>query len=655
MVDRFHDGYRNGMDNEFSMHFGNLSWSTNPQTANQIGELGMRLNEGVKNVEIGALSQDVFDSIPSQHLDEMRRMAKLTESKLSVHAPAQSDPAGFTQQGWSEHQRKMSEQEFMDAVERAHKLDPDGNIPVNIHASGGGVAAAIWDKKKENLTEKEIEEAKKRGVDLLNPKQMMSVVNTETGQIQQITHEEVEWLQGKETMDVNRRLKNLNESNWEQQKMNFLSLMKNKEETERLRRDWRYDSDEGLELAQLEQRYKQTGGQLNKQEIQKLEYLQKTDQRYEEQKKQYDQYLFSHLNDVYNTYKKGYTSEGKSEREKKEYEDKEDELKELTTNFQKQSKIEHEHFGKINKWIKNNKNNMARSEMTPHIIEMQDDMEREVIDKIKQRITPELISNSLIDLQTPEIFRPIDDVAQEKAAETFANVAFHAYKKFGDKMPLVVAENVFPEWTLSRADSLKKMIVNSKEQFAEKIAEEKGFSMSKARKIAEKNLGVTWDVGHINMLRKYGYTEKEIVEEAKKIGKHVKHLHLTDNFGYGDTHLAPGMGNVPIKGQVEAIEKAQGKKYTGPAVVEAGGMINQFKMSPVPYAVESEGLNSPFYSYDNGPSWTEVRDVYSSYMFGFGDTLPDQHFKMSGGGFSMLPKELGGQGEGGDKGRFANQ
>ena len=265
MVDRFHDGYRNGMDNEFSMHFGNLSWSTNPQTANQIGELGMRLNEGVKNVEIGALSQDVFDSIPSQHLDEMRRMAKLTESKLSVHAPAQSDPAGFTQQGWSEHQRKMSEQEFMDAVERAHKLDPDGNIPVNIHASGGGVAAAIWDKKKENLTEKEIEEAKKRGVDLLNPKQMMSVVNTETGQIQQITHEEVEWLQGKETMDVNRRLKNLNESNWEQQKMNFLSLMKNKEETERLRRDWRYDSDEGLELAQLEQRYKQTGGQLNKQ------------------------------------------------------------------------------------------------------------------------------------------------------------------------------------------------------------------------------------------------------------------------------------------------------------------------------------------------------------------------------------------------------
>ena len=278
-------------------------------------------------------------------------------------------------------------------------------------------------------------------------------------------------------------------------------------------------------------------------------------------------------------------------------------------------------------------------------------MENRIQNQVGQRITPEIISNSLIDLQTPEIYRPVDDVAQEKAAETFANVALHAYKKFGDKMPLIAVENVFPEWTLSRAESLKKMIESSKKQFSEKLVKE-GMSKGSAEKVAEKNVGVTWDVGHINQLRKYGYSEKEIVEEAKKIGKHVKHLHLTDNFGYGDTHLAPGMGNVPIKEQVEAIEKAQGKKWEGPAVVEAGGMINQFKMSPVSYAVE--GLNSPFYSYDKGPSWTDVRDVYSSYLFGFGDMLPEQNFKMQGGGFSMLPKELGGQ-AGGDKGRFANQ
>ena len=655
MVERFHDGYRNGMGNEFSMHFGNLSWSTNPQTANQIGELGMRMNEGVKNVEIGALSQDVFGSIPSQHMDEMRRMAKLSDVKLSLHAPVQSDPAGFSQQGWNEHQRKMAEQEFMDVVDRAYKLDPDGNIPVNIHASGGGVAAAVWDRRKENLTQQEIDEAKKEGIDLLNPKQMMSVVNTETGQIQQLVHEDVEWLSGKETLNVDRRLKNLNDSSWEQQKMNFLSLLKQKEETERLKREWKYDSDEGLELAQLEQRAVQMNGRISEEEKKRIAYLKQTEQRYEEQMKQYDQYLYSHLNDVYNTYKKGFNPEGKSEREIKMYEDKEAELRRLKSDFQKQREIQEAEYEKINKWIKQNKPKLNQEELTMGYLKMQQVMEDKVLERVGRMVTPEEISNSMIDLQTPEIFRPIDDVAKEKAAETFANVAFHAYKKYGDKMPLIAAENVYPEWTLSRADSLKKMIENAKEQFAERVAKEKGVGMSKARKIAEKNLGVTWDVGHINQLRKYGYTEEEVIEEAKKIGKHVKHLHLTDNFGYADTHLAPGMGNVPIKGQVQAIEKAMGHKYTGPAVVEAGGMINQFKLSPIPYTVEAEGMNSPFYSYDRGPSWTDVRDIYSSYLFGFGDTLPDQHFKMQGGGFSMLPKELGGQGAGNDKGRFANQ
>ncbi len=639
MVDRFRDKRMGGMENDFSMHFGNLSWSTNPQTANQLGELGMRLNEGVKNVEIGSLSQDVFSAIPAQHMDEMRRLSKLTDSKLSVHAPVQTDPAGFSQQGWNEHQRKLAEQEFKDVIERAHQLDPDGNIPVNFHASGGGVAANIWGKKEEGGGE---------------TREMMSVVNTQTGQITPVIHEEVEWLTGKEILDVDRRLKTMNDSSWEQKKMEFLSLMKQKEETEALQRNWQFNSDEGKKLMLLEQKYRQTGGRISQGEMDEIKALKSVEDRYEEQKRQYNSYLFSHLNDVYHTYKKGFNKEGKTEKEIYDYEEKEVELKKLTTDFENQNKIEIAYLGKegkINKWIKDNKGKMSREEMNPRIMEMQQEMENRIQNQVGQRITPEIISNSLIDLQTPEIYRPVDDVAQEKAAETFANVALHAYKKFGDKMPLIAVENVFPEWTLSRAESLKKMIESSKKQFSEKLVKE-GMSKGSAEKVAEKNVGVTWDVGHINQLRKYGYSEKEIVEEAKKIGKHVKHLHLTDNFGYGDTHLAPGMGNVPIKEQVEAIEKAQGKKWEGPAVVEAGGMINQFKMSPVSYAVE--GLNSPFYSYDKGPSWTDVRDVYSSYLFGFGDMLPEQNFKMQGGGFSMLPKELGGQ-AGGDKGRFANQ
>ena len=63
----------------------------------------------------------------------------------------------------------------------------------------------------------------------------------------------------------------------------------------------------------------------------------------------------------------------------------------------------------------------------------------------------------------------------------------------------------------------------------------------------KKFIGATWDMGHINMLKKQGFTNKEIIRETKKIAPYVKHVHITDNFGFDDSHLSPGMGNVPIK------------------------------------------------------------------------------------------------------------
>ena len=42
-------------------------------------------------------------------------------------------------------------------------------------------------------------------------------------------------------------------------------------------------------------------------------------------------------------------------------------------------------------------------------------------------------------------------------------------------------------------------------------------SRQKAEDTAEKLIGATWDVGHIAMLKKYGYTDEDILEETKKI------------------------------------------------------------------------------------------------------------------------------------------
>ena len=122
---------------------------------------------------------------------------------------------------------------------------------------------------------------------------------------------------------------------------------------------------------------------------------------------------------------------------------------------------------------------------------------------------------------------------------------------------------------------------DAKKEFVKQLVKDRGLDKKEAKKIAEKGMGVTWDVGHINQLRKYGYTKEDVIKETKKIAKEVKHLHITDNFGYSDSHLAPGMGNVPISEQLREIEKAKGKEEFEKMrkVVEGGGMCQHYQTS----------------------------------------------------------------------------
>ena len=99
--------------------------------------------------------------------------------------------------------------------------------------------------------------------------------------------------------------------------------------------------------------------------------------------------------------------------------------------------------------------------------------------------------------------------------------------------------------------SFEEALNIAKDRFVKKAVKEEGVSEKEAKRIADKLIGATWDVAHINMMRRAGYTEEETkklgIEEAKKIAPVLKHLHIVDNFGFSDTHLPPGMGNVPIK------------------------------------------------------------------------------------------------------------
>src|SRR3989344_4713213 len=167
----FKDDFYGTLDKEYHTIHSMLGAPTSPQTANQIAEATARLNAGVKNIELSTVSPEIFEAIPKQHFAEIKRLADVTGSEVSLHAPV-FEPAGFTQQGWSETERRKSEYQLFNTIERAHDLNPKGNPVVNMHSSGG-VPAYEWQKEKFE-DETRLPPGEKR---------MMVVVNRETGQI----------------------------------------------------------------------------------------------------------------------------------------------------------------------------------------------------------------------------------------------------------------------------------------------------------------------------------------------------------------------------------------------------------------------------------------------------------------------------------------
>ncbi len=257
--------------------------------------------------------------------------------------------------------------------------------------------------------------------------------------------------------------------------------------------------------------------------------------------------------------------------------------------------------------------------------------------EIKKEIIDEGIE-LLHSLSTPEIIKPLDDFAKEKTVRTFGNVAWNSYKKFKDKSPIISVENPPAGGAFSTGKELKDVVEKARKQFIEKAVKE-GMDKEKARKAAERVIGVTWDVGHINMMRKYGYKTEDIIKETEAVKPLVKHVHLSDNFGGEHTELPMGMGNVPLKEMLKKLGKEgeQAKK-----IIEAGNWFQHFKTSPVKETFEA--LGSPIYSMEMAPYWNQSLGYQQGYFGGYGQMLPQGHFETYGiPGFSQLPTELGGQ------------
>lgn len=575
-IESFYDGSPSPLEPTYGelftgyrVPFSRLGAPTSIQTANQISEVSSRLSEGMRVVELQPISTDIFETIPKEQWKEINRLSKLTGAEATLHAPI-VDPAGFTREGWSEVSRKEAEERFKIFLERAHELNPQGNVPTTIHATMG-MPSTVIPKKEDTI----------------------HAINTDTGQIVVLPREK-KYIPEKAIeilMSPEEQIKEANKRAW----ANSIGQVawENTRASEMISKT----------VPLVAPIYHDV---VIKEKIKEEELL--PEQRMVLSELRMGQALYddvgSHMKAFINEALKVWPENIKKEKKK--------EITKIRTNL---AEIDKEEDGK----------NL---------------MERNPLEAAKKYDETIKIFRKLILDRPPEIYMSTDKFALEKSKETLANVALHAFKKFGNNAPIISIENISPGTVFGQAEELKKLIENAREEFV-KRARSEGMSEAEAREAAQKLIGATWDVGHINLLRRYGFGTEKIVEETKKIAPFVKHVHLTDNFGFEDSHLPPGMADVPFKEILRELEKAG---YTGKEIVEAGGFVAQFKTSPTPYVLEA--LGSPIYGMEMLPFWNQVRGGYGLpgiYSGGYGMMLPEQHFATYGAGFASLPLELGGQ------------
>ncbi len=584
-----------------------LGMGTDPRTANQLQALNQSLNQGAIPIEVGILQPETFDQVPKQHFDEMRRMAKLTGAKISLHAPL-IEPSGMGDQGWTASGQKLAEQQLTDAVLKSAALDDTGNMPITIHSAG--IPGAEYEITPEGKKIKKlviVDRESGKPVQVLEeerqhyPHQMGELKpNVTQADIEKVRRGEMKReelfnvipLKEGEVKSPERRLEIMNHSQWDNQ---VTQLIFNKERADEIL------IKNQVQIMDILPEYMNRTldiSKLNPVKQQAVMHMQNA-----------ETYLQDNQQHVEGLFHKAWKYGTEEDHEK---------LTELSTQFQEA--------------LNQDQSPMGQSKAVHNLLM-----------GMKEKVQPKM-------------FVPVEEFAIGKSSETFANVAFNAYEKFKDKAPIISIENMFPGFAFALKKEgkdglpgMNELIMESKEKFVD-IAIKKGVSENEAKKQADRMIGMTFDVGHLNIAKKHGFKDEDLRKEAQAIAKHVKHVHLTDNFGYSDSHLPPGMGNVPIKEFMQELEK-QG--FSGRKILETGGWFEHFKTSP--YALSLEAMGSPIYAMDMAPYWNQSIGLQQGYSGGYGMILPSTHYQTFGAGFSQLPTELGGQVGGGQGSRMSGQ
>jgi hypothetical protein len=606
-VSNFYGGTNYGLDSNYGKVVGNyrsnvsgISLATDPRSANQLKMTSEKVNTGAKAIEVQMTLPEVAKAIPRQNLQEIARLQKLTGIDLTLHGPL-IEPSGITNQGFDETQRAHAERDIWEAVKRGKEITDKKNLVITLHSSNGLPEPQVKDKKLGETT--------------------MWVVDEMNGKVGAIQEPPRDHFEGKTNLTNTERLKDLNKRIW-QQEVGNMEIEANRA---------RNVLNEVLDTEQLKEEKKI--GPSTKEVLDFYAKAKKNPADYMKEIKEFSKeggnaelagrimnekinalnFADTMLTQSYEVFKRQFTTA---------YENADDKTKKMLDEY--------------------------RSEAAPKIKEFKDNPTKikEFSDTLSQGM---MVLNSINADSAPQQYKPLREFAIKKSAETFSNVALNAYKEFGGDAPVLSIENPPAGSGLSRGEDLRDIVKTTREMFVEKVVKEEGMSRDKAEAEAKKLIGVTWDVGHINLLKKYGYDDKDIAEQTKMIAKDVKNIHLSDNFGTDHSELPMGMGNVPLTQHLGIITDAQKDKINQiKKIVEIGDWAQHFQTSGLPETMEAFG--SPIYAMNMAPYWSGAVLNQGGYWAGKGMN-PDYHHSVYGAGFSNMPVSFGGQMEG--KSRFS--
>lgn len=602
-----------GIYTGYRMNAYRLGFPGSTQTANQLTEAVNAIKQGVTAFEVTLGDANTAEQIPKQHFDEIRALMKITGVTPSVHAPFNVDPAGIgggERSAFDESTRKENERRLFETLEKAKMLNPEGNTTVVFHPTAIGTGTEYAPGKD--------------GEDRFQTKKII-LIDQETGQMAIPIKEDVQYnpfnaeqlkdggskLSLKTKEDVDDRVFMANETQWDKQ-MNTLNVYK-KEADEIIG-----SIEKPQVIDALKNKSEEELNKLMKEDPQLAHEIQDYKIKTQRVASFLDNNRLAFVGAFDNAYKYG------SEKQKEELEN----LSKRLTGMNKEMREADEFQQQIifSKIIDTGIAELKRI-TTPRGVREGDEVVRDD------------------DYGAPKQFVPVEDFTRKKASETFSNLAFKSFSELGkgdaSKAPVIAIENL-NQMGYAKPEDFKKVVDESRNKFAKMLIDSKGMKENEANEVAQRMIGVTWDVGHINMLKKEGFTDEDIVKATKEIAPYVKHVHVTDNFGYSDSHLAPGMGNVPFKEILKELEK-NGKLNEISKIVEAPGFVQHFKKSP--HGLTLAAFGSPLYGPKMAPYWNQVAGMASGGGY-FGSPLammPDKHFSLYGSGFSSLPMEVGGQ------------